>query len=271
MATRWPQWRAARAWLPVRAAVGRRAGNEWEKRPRSTLTVWRQKAGGPRPGKGGSPGHSWRVGAREAHGEAQAWRLLQAPPSHAGCRPRGGRTGRSAPRVDRGHLGVRERGPGCLATSRGRVGQEQKSAANFQSVCHCSGGREALLPFLRTLVPRSPQRLSRQGAACWLGGHEYFLKTSMHATRDPRHTPKDTRVIQNAGRNRSKVGRRSAQHPRGKDACLASCPAVRPAAKGSSLSRAHSQATRWTGAGDRALNGCASSPRAAGQGCREFA
>ena len=166
---------------------------------------------------------------------------------------------------------MRERGLGCLATSRGRVGQEQRSAANFQSVCHCPGGREALLPFLRTLVPRFPQRLILQGAACWLGGYEYFLKTSMHATRDPRHTPKDTRVIQNAGRNRSKVGRRSAQHPRGKDACLASCPAVRPAARGLSLSRAHSRGTRWTGAGDRALNGCASSPRAAGQGCREFA
>ena len=152
---------------------------------------------------------------------------LRAPPSHGGCRPRGGRTGHSARSVDRSHLRVREPGLGCLATSQSRVGQEQRSAANFQNVCHCPGGREALLPFLRTLVPRSPQRLSLQGAACWLGGHEYFLKTSMHATRDPRHSPKDTRVIQNEGRNRSKVGRRSAQHPRGKDACLASRPAVR--------------------------------------------
>ena len=219
---------------------------------------------GPRATHGG-----WARGKRT--GRCRLGDPPRAPTSHAGCRPRGGRTGCSAPRVDRGHLEVRERGLGCLATSRGRVGQEQRSAANFQSVCHCPGGREALLPFLRTLVPRFPQRLILQGAACWLGGHEYFLKTSMHATRDPRHTPKDTRVIQNSGRNRSKVGRRSAQHPRGKDACLASCPAVLPAARGLSLSRAHSRGTRWTGAGDRALNGCASSPRAAGQGCREFA
>lgn len=183
--------------------------------------------------RGGPRATPWRV-ARGKRTEA-GLRLLQAPPSHAGCRPRCGRTGRSAPRVDCGHLGVRERGLGCLATSRGRVGQEQKSAANFQSVCHCSGGREAPPPLFADTVPRSPQRLRFQGAACWLGGHEYFLKTSMHATRDPRHTPKDTRVIQNAGRNRSKVGRRSAQHPRGKDACLASCPAVRPAAKGPSF------------------------------------
>lgn len=202
MATRGPQWRAARAWLSVRAAAGRRAGNEWERRPRRTFTVRRQKVGGPRPGKGGprATQGGWTRGERtRRRGLVDP---LRAPPSHSGCRPRGGRTGHSARSVDRGHLGVREPGLGCLATSQGRVGQEQRSAANFQSVCHCRGGREALLPFLRTLVPRSPQRLSLQGAACWLGGHEYFLKTSMHTTRDPRHSPKDTRVIQNGGRNR---------------------------------------------------------------------
>lgn len=113
-------------------------------------------------------------GARGKRTGRQAWRLLRAP-SHAGCRPRV-----AEPAVPRAQSRLRpHRGEGARA----RMAQQPRGAGLVKNEIRGQLskrlsllGRTKPSPlFADTRAPLS-QRLRLQGAACWLGGHEYFLK-----------------------------------------------------------------------------------------------
>lgn len=136
-----------------------------------------------------------------------------------------------------------------------------------------SGRTRSPPSLLRTYsCPRSPQRLRASGRRLLARRLRIFLENVYACNpQTPAIPPKIHVLFKRRKEQVRKVGRRSAQHPRGKDACLALCPAVRPALRDRPFPGAFSRGDALDRSGRPGFEWLVRSSLRGRVGCREFA